>query len=318
MKKKGGLTSTQLVIIVLVLAGFGILAFVFSQIAFTGRMDRETCHTSVIARATALQLTKDTFVPVPLKCKTNKICATTNALLRGECQNSFDKFDTLRISAEGKKMDNQIKMALGREMVDCWTMMGEGRVSIFEKEFLRSDKTYCVVCSRIAFDESVLKNKKELTGFSAYLINYAPYNQNRSYMEIITNKKAGQIKRGQNIFQEDEIDLNQEQAIIFIQARRGLWGSLVGGIAGAAGGTLVGAKIGFAVGSFVPVVGNALGFIVGATVGAGITWLGVEAGDSAQVILDSTEGDYGSGVVLIPYNSEEIKKLKCSSFENLP
>ena len=41
MGKKGGFTATQLGIIILIVAGFAILLFLFYQIGFTGRIDKE-------------------------------------------------------------------------------------------------------------------------------------------------------------------------------------------------------------------------------------------------------------------------------------
>jgi hypothetical protein len=75
LNKKGALEAKMLISIILLIAGFGIILFMYSQLNWTGNIDREVCHESVILRGTlpekSIISTKDV---VPLKCKTRNIC----------------------------------------------------------------------------------------------------------------------------------------------------------------------------------------------------------------------------------------------------
>ena len=76
MNKKGELTTGQIISIVLVLLGFAILLFVWWQLNWTGKIDRDTCHTSVVFRAT-LPSIGGVQEYVPLKCKAEKVCISS-------------------------------------------------------------------------------------------------------------------------------------------------------------------------------------------------------------------------------------------------
>ncbi len=153
-KKKGEMTSKTIIEIVLVVIGFGIILFVYSQLAWEGTVDREVCHQSVIYRGTLFDkygfTTKEL---VPLKCKTRLVCISDKT--KGDCKDELgDKYDTIKIDASADKIDNQIKMVLAREMADCWAMLGEGKVQLFSRNYF-SGSSKGVVCSQIAFDKSI-------------------------------------------------------------------------------------------------------------------------------------------------------------------
>ncbi len=160
--KKGSMTAKQLVTIILLIAGFAILLLVFSQISWTGQIDKEVCHQSVVMRATMPLIGQGL---VPLKCKTSKVCVTSG-FIGEKCEEDFH--NAKGITKAKVKEVRQVEKLISQEIIDCWSMMGEGRVSLFSQFWA---ETYgfggvyptCVICSRIAFDEKLdLENLDEI------------------------------------------------------------------------------------------------------------------------------------------------------------
>ena len=127
MNNKRGISGEFLVGVIITLVGAGILFLVFPSIQklFTGTIDAESCHNSVLLRDTAIkkagviggQLSASL---IPLKCKTEEIKITTT--------------DT-------DKIKNQIANA----MYDCWWMLGEGKINFLASGW--TGKNVCIFCS---------------------------------------------------------------------------------------------------------------------------------------------------------------------------
>lgn len=319
---RGEITSTMLVTIILLIAGFTVLLLVFFQIGFETNIDDIVCHESVILRGTSLELSKDIATVTPLKCKTSNVCVSDKFLGKGECENKFTSgFETVRI--DKNKIDNQIKMTLGREMIDCWDMMGRGKLQIFAREILAFDKVQCVICSRVSFDDSVKNITNEVSGMSDYLIRFSPPGNEKTYMQILTNsdiENEVQIQRNKNeeVTQKDFLNLEEDKAIVFVQATKGRLGGLIGGVVGGGAGVLVGAKVGGVIGSFVGPVGTGVGFAVGGVITAIYVYVGAGSGGEIQSYITGAEGDYGSGVILADYTDSGIQGLDCDTLENIP
>jgi len=166
--ERGTVSITTFVFIILAVAGAIIAGVVYVSISFTGTTDEETCHTSVIARS----LPQIPGLPeadikdfIPLNCRTQKYCITAG-LFSGSCQQEFK--DVGRIEKIKVKTKIEIEDVIAKEMYDCWTMMGEGKVQFYSKPFaqkygLGPIASNCVICSRIAFDENSLEKNTELT-----------------------------------------------------------------------------------------------------------------------------------------------------------
>src|SRR3989344_2606847 len=151
---------TMVVTIVLLLAGFVVILLVYSQIAFESNVDRTVCHESVILRGT-LSTNFELKETVPLKCKTEKICVSSNFFGKGDCKDELgNKYSSVKISSDAEKKEQEVKSMIAREMAACWSMMGEGKIQVFTGDLkLDAAKEKCVVCSRISFDD---ETKKEL------------------------------------------------------------------------------------------------------------------------------------------------------------
>ena len=193
MMKKGEITTSTMVSLILIVVGLVIVLIFISQLAWKGRVDREACHASVISRATVEGSILQSYVP--LTCKTNKVCFTSG-IIGGDCEKDFN-------NAKGitkVKVDNteQIEKEISQEILDCWTMMGEGKVGVFNqylaKEYsLGTVYPSCVICSRIAFDKDNLKISDEdmkNIDIRKYMITHKVPDQDISYWNYLGGDSA--------------------------------------------------------------------------------------------------------------------------------
>ncbi len=194
---KAQMVSSTFIKIVLVLIGFGILMFLFYQIGFTGRVDKEACHQSVITRA-AFPKEGNIDKYIPLKCKTSKYCITPKYF--GTCEEYSESDEVGRVRVDDKK---EIEKFLAREVVDCWSMMGEGKVSLFsdywnDKFGIGNSYPTCVICSRIAFDsegfkdefgEDYLETVLNINVYN-YMLTHKMPNSEATYVEYLNDGKS--------------------------------------------------------------------------------------------------------------------------------
>jgi len=172
MKKRAEITSTQIVYITLLIVGFIVVVGFIYFIGFNSLIDRSTCHQSVILRGTLPSLGGVSEF-VPMKCVAEKVCITTG-LIGGKCEESFGKTSGIvKVKVSSKE---EIEKYFAKEMIDCWSMMGEGKISVFSQWFAETyglGQVYptCVICSRISFDEKAL-NKSGINWTGIDVLNY--------------------------------------------------------------------------------------------------------------------------------------------------
>jgi len=288
-KKRAEMTSTQIVTMILLIAGFAIILYVFNQVGFTKEIDREVCHESVILRMTLPDTLNLKNLP-SLRCKTKKICITDNLIGKGDCEKDLgDKYETIKISKDKKEREKQINAFIARELADCWSMMGEGKGQIFTRNLLTTNR--CSICSRIAFDVELKKELKEVMGLQDYLVSYKIPNTDFTYWKFLTN-----IMSIENYdFSLDKFSTEQK-AIIFMEIAESDWISTLTETIGTVGGIFIGYKTGN------PVKSAVLGYIVGSAIGKFI----------------DNEHPYRTSWHFIDYDPDKIKELDCSSLENIP
>jgi hypothetical protein len=157
--KKGDLTSKQLVMIIALILGFGLVLLFLWRMNMTGEINKETCHQSVLTRATfnagVIEAGKKT---IPLNCKVEKICLTQS----GDSCDSQSLFSTsdnkvvnIRLSKDKEKAKQEIFEVFANELYDCHSMLGEGKLDFMPTSF--SNSKYCFMCARIAMDEEAVK-----------------------------------------------------------------------------------------------------------------------------------------------------------------
>ncbi len=307
MNKKGEMSSKMVVSMILLIAAFGILLYVYVQLNPKGEINREVCHNSVVFKMTLPESKLiDPKEAINLRCKTRKVCITDKTLGKGDCGGELGaEYDTVKVSSDKTKQEKEIKMFVAREMADCWAMMGGGKGQIFSRG-VKSQET-CVVCSRISFDKSIKEKIKEITGLGEYLISYKVPNKEISYWNFLNSGAvAGEYNKNLDKFS------TEQKAIVFGEAGSSTALSWASGILGGSSGAIVGVKLGAAIGSIIPgggtIAGGAIGFIGGGIVG-GI--LGSEFNDRFQ------GAEYASSWIFLDYDKSKISELECTSFENL-
>lgn len=243
-QKRGSMVTKMLITLIILVVGFVIIFYFFVMFDWTGRIDKEICHQSVIYRAT-LPSFAGMKEYVPLKCKTSKICITSG-LIGGKCDEFENTKGIIKVKVKNKE---QIEQFISREIVDCWRTMGEGKVTVFSDWLaqlygLGNVGSSCVICNRIAFDKEKLQDKginlNEID-VMRYMQTHAIPNQDISYYGYLAGE-GGKIavkedikvwdienieeeikfKEGEFIvktqeFPEQEIDENKELAIMFMQ-----------------------------------------------------------------------------------------------------
>jgi len=291
------------------IVGFAILILVFANVGWTEEIDRETCHASVILRGTLPDITATNSKNfVNLKCQTAKFCITDKTFGKGECEIDFgeEEFETVRVSKDKNKTEEEINRFVARELASCWAMMGQGKVQIFTRETTTEKR--CSICSRIAFDKSLKEELKEgVNGLGNYLLTREVPNQDVSYWGYLTNDldsgKYSQIMEGFS---------TEQKAIVFIEiGTLKAWSWFFQLLEGAGWGA-IGAKTGGVVGS----VFGPVGIVTGGTIGlaSGIIFGWIDGGN----VGESIEGKpFVSGHAFRDYSSEELKDLECSSFESI-
>ena len=187
-EKKALVLSTVVGLIILIL-GFAILAFAFFQVNWTGDINRDVCHQSVIYRAT-LPGFANMKNYVPLKCQTEKICITAG-FIGGKCK----EFENMKGVSNVKVADREdAEQVIAKEIVSCWEMMGGGKVGLFNDWFVQTYgfgtiTSSCVICSRIAFDkENLNKSGIDVNEINVrnYMITHRMPNKEVSYFVYLT------------------------------------------------------------------------------------------------------------------------------------
>jgi hypothetical protein len=157
MEKKG-LTARFVIILVVLVISLIVILYALFQFAWTGTINRETCYSSVTYRdslnraSNALQLGSKV---VPLRCKTYKVCFQSGG--RDACELEFgrssfnDPIEYIKLSEDDEVAKNQILDVMADQVYDCHKMLGEGKLNFLPHDW--SDKNYCPICTRFAFDD---------------------------------------------------------------------------------------------------------------------------------------------------------------------
>lgn len=209
-KKRGDISSTAIVTVLLLVIGFAILLFVILQLGWSGQVDREVCRQSVVYRA-SLPEVGGVSEYIPLKCKTQKICITSG-FFGGECEEykNAESVWTVRVS-RGEEGRTQIERIISQQIIECWATMGEGKIAVFgqwlTKYGVGEVKSSCAICSRIAFDKENLEeagvdvNKIDVL---KYMSTHAVPDKDISYTEYLT-ANGGKLTTNSALGNEIEI-----------------------------------------------------------------------------------------------------------------
>jgi len=166
--KKGELTTTQLVTIIVLIVSFIVVLFLFFRLNLGETSNKEICRNSVILRGQA------GIVAGPLDCRTNYFCISGG-------RNCEEITPTATVNVDPKNKE-EIMKALAEEMADCWWMFGEGKVGYADRNAFND--VACSICSIVEFDERVREEAEpiEYRDFYDYL-RTTPKSSTQTYLQ---------------------------------------------------------------------------------------------------------------------------------------
>lgn len=218
--KKAELTTTQIVMITVLIASFAIILFFIFRLNLEGTTTEQICHNSVVQRSNSLISSTGT---VPLNCKPRYICISSNS----KCTNSrMPKPDEVMIV----KNKQDLFKVIAEEMATCWWMYGEGEIDYLGQSDAITNK-YCSICSNIVFDKSI-KEKILTEGYftekemNDYLVNTdMPGKKEMTYAEYFYRVKISKgtdlsIKNSTSgeLLRPSSIDISPEKQYYIITA----------------------------------------------------------------------------------------------------
>ena len=207
-KNRGTISVDFLIGIILLVLGFAVVVIFYFNLGGTGRVDQDVCHESVILRGTLPSLVESY---VPLKCRTAKICITSgliqDILKPSECDDFIGEkgITTIKVKSVG-----DIEKIYAEELYNCWQMMGEGKVSLFNQYIAKSYGLAwvyptCSICSRIAFNNNTLdSNNFDFANMdvSRYMMTHKIPGKELSYFEYMASEN-GKISVKENLLTQN-------------------------------------------------------------------------------------------------------------------
>ena len=231
MKKRGELTTSQIVGLTLTIGGFAVvLIFVLVYLDVGKQVGKDACSLSVLTRATANTKVEGL---VPLKCTTEKICLTYGK----DCIQFIGEKEVAPIilpEENDKAAIELIEAATANALFDCWKIMGQGKLNLFGagKEAgifaqatalnnLFGGKSSCTICSRVAIQDEVIKKIDiEEIDINHYMEETLVPGSSLTYLETFTDRQVRNYPKTV----EDELGKSfpenrntNEIAIIFMQ-----------------------------------------------------------------------------------------------------
>jgi hypothetical protein len=342
MDKRGEQSTINYVLTtILMVLGLGILLFFIFRFGFDDSGEREVCKLAVLSRASAPE-TVNTYIP--LECDVKKICMKTKVF--GNCDSNFageENVDQVHLSSDDIKAARQIEETIAEEMYNCWSMMGEGKLSLFSGGFKNKfpwavSYPTCVICSRIAFNTPD-RDIFSYTDINTYLretkisekgITYMSYftdNSIRAYplvsdqSKLFDNALAALNKNEQPIKTSKD---NNEIAIVFSQVQNKDFEERLSSLK-TAGVAVAGTSAFLSPGILMIAATNPITTIGVVGVGVGglalYTYTNYREGVSASAgycgkLTTEKEGigEGCSSIQVIPYNPESIRQV-CKTLE---
>lgn len=231
---KRGIGLIELGGIILALAGLVMLGAIFYNIY--GSSDdlnqRDLCHLSVLERG-SLDKVAEAGSLVPLQCSTNKICVTDSKSNKCKQFTGEDSDSFVIDTGDKEESIERIEELTANAMFDCWSMLGEGKVDLFNDPsenlgVFEVKKSSCVVCSRIAISESLLadedarKNIIEKVDVDDYLINHNVPGSARTYIETFTDSNLRSypaLEEGMEFNSSIDDEVSSQLAVVFMQIK---------------------------------------------------------------------------------------------------
>lgn len=322
MVRKGEITSTQLVMLIILIVSFVVvISFLYKIYNWNTLIDKESCHESIVFRSSVnFGFIKSSKI-IPLKCRTEKICLSMSGedcvqVGKNSKENPVTK---IKLDKDPAKARSQIIDQLTESMRECHSMLGEGKLLFMPNNVLGGEKywtatNYCLICSRVVLDEEARDKIGDISYAELYqALGNKALPDKRTYLEYLhpgwkdwhsIGRLFGQLKeeglpqlKEINNIEEWKIKLSEEKgfAIVSQIAPKSYWVSFT--------------KAGVGLGTV------ALGAtLIGAPVAVGIAGAGIAGG--AIFWYSSPTGEFAySPPTVLSYNLENLRAMNCDSFE---
>ncbi len=208
-----------------------------------------------------------------------------------DCSTSYLNFKTEEPDA--------VKEIIANEMVSCWDEWGEGKLECFDTK----DNNYCVVCSRLTFEEEV-----EVNNFIRYLRTHlAPY-KDKTYWEYFMGAKVENFEPeyydNSELRQFDTFKTDSPMAVMFIMEKDAFPERKERTISGMRYGSLVGSTL------------STIGYLFLGPVGVAASIVTFTAGGATigYVLGSDPSAEWDARILLWDY--ENIKDLNCTQLES--
>lgn len=190
---RGELTSGQIVVLILAIAGFIVLGVFLWSLKNVADGGAQACKLSALTRASLPNVVKQ--VP-PLACTTEKICLSA----RGNCDESMAGEEITRIKLPKKPNEaaRMIEATAAEAMYRCWDMMGKGQLDISSAYWSSRNvggsaalgAPLCVICSRVALDSAVPKEVVRYVDFQHYIQSTKVPGTTLTYLQALSDKQV--------------------------------------------------------------------------------------------------------------------------------
>ncbi|MEK6872991.1 MAG: hypothetical protein AABW90_03185 [Nanoarchaeota archaeon] len=320
--KKADVSIEFIIEVVILVISFVVILYFIFLVPYTGVIDKETCHQSIVYRSTAKIKAIDLSETIPLKCQTEKICLTMSGDDCGLASTKKNPVNKINLGKDKVKAKEKIKEVFADKMIECHSMIGEGQLNFLPSHILKLDDTkYGLICIRLVFDKEA-KEQVESIGvgeFYSYLekktVNdksyldylYPGVKDSKKFLLVYNyikdkSKEEGILVDGKELpdFKEWKIDLSQENGhaiIASISTKSQGWELLRGlGVGGLVGGGLLFTGIGSPLGVA----------LISGSAGGAVFWYNFDE-----------KYDYFPPAIY-PYNITKLKELGVYSFEIAP
>ena len=170
--------NVMLTVIITVIVGLLLILIAHKlKTASDDVSSREKCHLSLFANDQVRAVAKQAFAI--------------------ECPRVIRKVKLSEVEKYGRIDDNIVKSIIAKEMLDCWNMVGNGKLNPFNENWLERNlggdptiERFCLVCSEIVFDDKFRKQAArqgyELKDLHKWFVSHKPYGMDHTLYESIT------------------------------------------------------------------------------------------------------------------------------------
>jgi hypothetical protein len=178
MGKKGEITTTQLVMLIVLITSFVVILFLVFRLNLGETSNNEICRNSVVLRGQSKLATG------PLDCQTNYVCISGGGDCAGITASKKIKLNSVD--------DDSVLRVLANEMSSCWYVFGEGKID-YGGGATEHGVNYAV-CDIVAFDSKIQEEVESITYLRLY--GYLRSNSkttSQTYLQYLyeTNSRQG-------------------------------------------------------------------------------------------------------------------------------